>query len=785
MEIAKIAVVRHPSERGSWGEAASARRVLRLGRRGLLAFVGSTLYVAIAAIQADGGRARGAWIAALIALVVSFAATRGRFKSKGPCRASDSRLGVTAFATWGLALALAAFAGSSAWVDAFGAIGVTIAVLAACAALDGLAAPLGIASALPLPRKLVRRVAMATLMAPLALSLAGSASHRFGRAVAEAGFSRDSVAGCGAAYALVVLAAVYWEYLRTERLVLGAIERMRTALVSIVTIALLAMAVVLVEQYAPGPALRVAAALAAVVASVVVVEGNALRWVRVGRRALTLLLFGGPVVLLGAIAAEGLTGSGPPAVLFAGLVALAIGTLGAWLERPLRPAEGRWLDAVAAAHEALSRADPETSVRDGLVALRAAAGTSAASPELWSLDPTRVLTIDAAGYARERPAALPELLLQVAAGEPEVTVRAELLDALVVRRPDLRSLARWMDERGALCATLVMREGEVCGVLVVPRGSRGTPLALEEASALRSLAEALSGACAGKSALSQSLVREREATARAEVAEHALARSEHAAALVAGQRAIGAQHHSQAASVGQYAPVVLVAPESVDPVPYLARGHLAGPRPSAPFVVVDGTASHEHEETRWRDPHASPLALAQGGLLVLVDGAALPAAVQRVVAQALAERRPPWESAELLDVVVALTSVVLPAELLHGARIEPSLFARLEDACESPIVLPRFRDRAEDLRPLILDRLAREGLRQRGVPVGIDDAAYARLADYAFPGDYAELTTIAQRLVARVVGDVVRLADLEALGLVAEADAHGPRVNVRASHSFS
>jgi hypothetical protein len=700
-------------------------------------------------------------------------------------------------------LSLAAFAGSSAWVDAFGAIGVTIAVLAACAALDGLAAPLGIASALPLPRKLVRCVAMATLMAPLALSLAGSASHRFGRAVAEAGFSRDSVAGCGAAYALVVLAAVYWEYLRTERLVLGAIERMRTALVSIVTIALLAIAVVLVEQYAPGPVLRVAAALAAVVASVVVVEGNALRWVRVGRRALTLLLFGGPVVLLGAIAAEGLTGSGPPAVLFAGLVALAIGTLGAWLERPLRPAEGRWLDAVAAAHAALSRADPETSVRDGLVALRAAAGTSAASPELWSLDPTRVLTIDAAGYARERPAALPELLLQVAAGEPEVTVRAELLDALVVRRPDLRSLARWMDERGALCATLVMREGEVCGVLVVPRGSRGTPLALEEASALRSLAEALSGACAGKSALSRSLVREREATARAEVAEHALARSEHAAALVAGQRAIGAQHHSQAASVGQYAPVarmaqmalerrmkmgapvVLVAPESVDPVPYLARGHLAGPRPSAPFVVVDGTASHEHEEARWRDPHASPLALAQGGLLVLVDGAALPAAVQRVVAQALAERRPPWESAELLDVVVALTSVVLPAELLHGARIEPSLFARLEDACESPIVLPRFRDRAEDLRPLILDRLAREGLRQRGVPVGIDDAAYARLADYAFPGDYPELRTIAQRLVARVVGDVVRLADLEALGLVAEADAHGPRVNVRASHSFS
>jgi DNA-binding NtrC family response regulator len=230
------------------------------------------------------------------------------------------------------------------------------------------------------------------------------------------------------------------------------------------------------------------------------------------------------------------------------------------------------------------------------------------------------------------------------------------------------------------------------------------------------------------------------------------------------------------------APVVVVAPASVDPVPHLARAHLEGPRPSTPFVVVDGTASTEREEARWRDPLASPLALAQGGLLVLADGAALPRAVQRVVAQALAERRLPWESAEPLNVVVALTSVVPPVELLRGDRLDPALLARLAEACESPIFLPHLQERAEDLRAIVLDRLAREGLRQRGAPVGIDDAAFARLADYRFPGDHAELATIAQRLVARVLGDVVRLADVDALGLV-PADA--PRVNVRASHSVS
>jgi hypothetical protein len=788
-EIAKIGLVRPSAEGSSWRKAVSARP---RGRRGLFPFVGSTLYVAVAAIQAEGGLARSAWTGGLVALGVALLATR---RAPGPLRA-------TSFATWGLALTLASLGGSgqSVWVDAFGAAGVAIAAVSACAALDRLPAPVGVAASLPSPKRRVRSLAMAMLLAPLVIIFAGCASRRVRLAFAGAGFPRDDLAAWGAAYTLAVLAAIYWDRLRVARLVLGAAPRARTAFASIVAFSIGAGIVVIMEQGLPAPVLRTAAAGAGVLASVMVLEGSALRFVRIGRRVLTLLLFGGPVVLLGAIAAEGLTGSGPPAVFFAGVAALAIGTLGAWLERPLRPGEGRWLDAVALAREALARADPETSVRDALVALRAAAGTSAESPELWSLDPTRVLTIDAAGYARERPAALPPLLLQVGAGEPELTVRAELLDALVVRRPDLRPLARWMDERGALCCTLVMREGEVCGVLVAPRGSRGTPLGLEEACALRSIADALSGACAGKSALARSLGRERDATARAEAAEHALARSEHTAALLAGQRRLGAAHQAQAASVGQYsppvrmaqmalerrmkmgAPLVVVAPASVDPVPYLARAHLAGPRPGTPFVVVDCAASKEHEEARWRDPVASPLALAQGGLLVLVDGAALPLEVQRVVAQALAERRPPWASAEPLDVVVALTSVAPPAELIRTARIEPALLARFDDAYESAILLPRLQERAEDLRPILIDRLAREGLRQRGAPVGIDDAAFARLADYAFPGDYAELATLAQRLVAGTVGDVVHLADVDALGLV---PAEGPRVNVRASHSVS
>ena len=61
------------------------------------------------------------------------------------------------------------------------------------------------------------------------------------------------------------------------------------------------------------------------------------------------------------------------------------------------------------------------------------------------------------------------------------------------------------------------------------------------------------------------------------------------------------------------APVVVVAAAGIDPVPYIARAHLSGPRKNGPLVVVDATSSREHDLDRWRDPVSSPLALADKG----------------------------------------------------------------------------------------------------------------------------------------------------------------------------
>jgi DNA-binding NtrC family response regulator len=206
----------------------------------------------------------------------------------------------------------------------------------------------------------------------------------------------------------------------------------------------------------------------------------------------------------------------------------------------------------------------------------------------------------------------------------------------------------------------------------------------------------------------------------------------------------------------------------VDPVPYLAHAHLSGARRGAPLVVVDSTSAREQDAARWVDRAVSPLALAHRGLLVLLAGAALPRDVQQLVARACAEKQAPWERPDPIDVQLALTGNAAPDDLVAQGRLDAALALRLADARSAPVVLPRLRDRPEDLRAIVTDRLAREGLRVIGRPVGIDHAAYARLVDYGFPGEDAELAAIAARLVASCKGDVVRAQDVDALHLVTE-----------------
>ena len=731
-------------------------RVFALLRRhpALLPSVASVGYVAVVAALRQGVGWR-AFLHILVALGLAVAA-------------ATSARRTLAFALWGAGVTIAASLGTP-----LASFGLT---LASC--LGGLVATLAARAALArvpgfggmvLPRPHSLSVGLAALAVPWVVA-AVAAALRGSQVPAVV------VGGALASYALLV--GIVLKHRLERRLELGVVERLGALSQSGIALLLLGGATALVSGV-PGAAVAVLLpALFGVLVAALATGGDPVRIARVVRRIVALALFGGAIVLVAAFAAEERPWAAGVIVLVAVALALAAGSFIQEFEAPLLPAQGALLEGAARAESALLRLGGDDARSEALRALRVPAGPAAPSPELWTLEPVRVLTVDAAGYAHERAAELPTELVAVAKEEPHTTLRTAALVALEVRRPSLRPLARWLEDRGMLSATLVVREGEVEGLLVLPRGVRVEPLTLEEVRVLEALATRFGSACAARSALGRSLMREQEhariaadAEARAERAEHQLDRQraahEGAAARLARPATVGIYsaasrmaYEALERSARAGAPLVVTARSGVDPVPFLARAHLAGARKEGPLVVVDGTATREHDLARWRDATASPLALAEGGVLLLVDGAVLPVDVQRLLGQALAERRPPWERAEPLDVVPWLTTVPEPQVLLDENRLDPVLAARFGAALEAPVRLPSISERPEDVRALLTDRLAREGLRVRGRPVGVDDAAFGLLVEHPFEGQDAELQALVQRLVAACGGDVVHVDDV-------------------------
>jgi hypothetical protein len=740
-------------------------------------------YAAALALWVNGGEGAGepgSWLAVLVAMAI------GLYAAARPTP-------IPRAVGWGIAVVVASLgaSGSSAGLDACAAVGAMVCAMGACLAIARVPSEGGMVRGRPVPAwpglAALAVVWGGCVVAALARRGEWAWAHEQARAVRVAA----EVVTVG------VLGLVSEWSLRRRRLELGVVERataMRGLLVASAAIAFVVGVLGRGEVESLGRAL---VALSSGLLAAAALHDDPVRVARVARRTVALVVVGGSVALAGASAASGRGWDAWGTTLATAALALGVGAVVSWLEGPLRPAGGAWLDAFARASAEANHAEPEDSVRAVLEALRGPGGPSSPAPELFTFSPPRRSTVDAAGYLHEEEAEVPEVLPLVAGAEPEATLRTEVLEALEVRRPELRSLSKWMNDRGAMLAALVTADGDAEGVLVLPQVRRSEAPTLEEVRALRGVAERLAAACRARATQERMLGRTLAAMKRAEETEEGADRLRHERALVVGRDALAATRLARPATVGIYAaasrmalealerrtsvgaPVAVVAPSGVDPVPYLARAHLSGTRREAPLVLVDATSAREHDPGRWTDANASPLALADRGMLVLLDGAALPPEVQQLVARALAEKRTPWERPEPLDVQLALTAVASPDELVADGRLDASLALRLGDARETPVVLPRLRDRVEDLRALLTDRLAREGLRTIGRPVGIEHAAYARLVEHTFAGEDAELAAIVQRLVARCRAegtDVVRARDVDALGLTAEAPARPSRV---------
>ena len=771
----------------SRGELPADPSRTRLAWRRAVILVLPVLYVAGSAVKASEPSPRGAVVA--IAIGVGVALIGSLERAGETTRHARDRL----WTSGALALTIASAALSERWAwvafaRELALIGAGLAAVRSITTIDGdpglatrateaiAARGLGAAS---LQRFAVGAVVVAWGSAALldALGWVGIAPALADSAPVVAAISGVSALFLTGATALLVAGA--------RRLELGAPPRALAcaAAAGVGLVASLAIAIT------TGVQADAAAALGSAVACPIVVSfaraRDPLLLARRGRRVLTLAMFGAPVALLAALAAEGhMPGSGLVALAVA-LATLAIGGVSAKLEEPFLPAKGLLLDALADATRSAHDREARSAIAKALMRVREAAGHRAASPELWILHPTRICTVDSAGYLQERDGELPPALLEVARGEPGGTVRVDVLRALEVRRADLRPLLRWLEARDALFATLVAEDEDADGFVIVPAGNRTAALTIEEVHAAKLFADAFVAVCQARSARERHLERERDLVGQIEKLDDQLATVSHTSSLDGSRNVLASTRLARPATVGIYsaasrlaydalerrvqqdAPVVVTARAGVDPVPYIARAHLSGPRKERPLVIVDGTSSREHDIERWRDEHASPIALADRGLLVLVDAAALPRDIQVLVARALSERRPPWERAMPLDVAVALTATTAPDLLVEQGLLAPELYARFEDGAERPIELARLRDRSEDLFSIVADRLAREGLRVRGKPMGIEAAAFARLVEHPFDGEDHELASIVTRLVAHARGDVIRASDMDAIGLLA------------------
>lgn len=772
------------------------RRRTGLAWRRALVLALPVLYVAGVAVSADEGHP-AAWLTIGLGLAVAFVG------AMVPEDASPSTVRAYLWTAGNLAVALASVALSSrppwaALLREIGALGAGIVTVRSIATIEtdaGLGPSATEASTRDFSVRDLERLALFFVILGWGTTAVFDALAVFGVAptFAESAPVTAATAGAGSLFGIGAMALLTFGIRRLE---LGAPPR------ALVVASASGIGLLIAITLAIGTKVRAdaAAALGSALAAPAIVRLTRARdaWqvARRGRRLLTLTVFGGPVVTLAAIAASGHGAS--LLVLTLALGALAVGAAAPRLEETFLPMKGVLLEALRESRRIARDRDTRAAIANTLVKLREAsgqipqAGNPGHSPELWMLHPTRVCTVDAAGYLREREAELPVSVLDVAKDEPHRTVRVDVLRALEVRRADLRPLLRWLEDRGALFATIVSESDEPDGLLLMPAGRRSEAVTIEEIRAAKELADSFVAVCQARSAHERHLLRERQLADQVDDLDDELARLRHAASIDNGRHELASSRLARPATVGIYsapsrlsydalerrveqdAPIVLVARAGIDPVPFIARAHLGGPRKEAPLVIVEGTSSREHDLERWKDERRSPLALADRGLLVLVDGAALPRDVQVLIARALLERRPPWEQATPLDVGVALTSTLGPDDLLDDGRLSPELHARFEDA--RPIELPGLHERAEDLFSIVADRLAREGLRVHGRPIGIDAAAYSRLVEHPFEGEDAELATIVTRLVARVSGDVVRAADVDALGIV-DVPVHSERMH--------
>jgi two-component system nitrogen regulation response regulator GlnG len=227
--------------------------------------------------------------------------------------------------------------------------------------------------------------------------------------------------------------------------------------------------------------------------------------------------------------------------------------------------------------------------------------------------------------------------------------------------------------------------------------------------------------------------------------------------------------------------------------------HQTGPRRAARFLAVRPTfenadvESNSDDDTDERARRA--LRAAQGGTLLIKDVCDLPALSQRTLRKAIRRRvldkndkpdrnekpdknekieraerereaRKADATGEVFDVRVVGSADVDLESAVAAKILSRDLYEQLG---ENRIDVPPLRERVADIPPLVERWVSHYGQEVGRGKMSVSTRAHGRLVKYPWPGNVAELKSLARRLVVRVQGSRIEAGDVdEVLPVVAE-----------------
>ena len=773
---------------------------------------GAVAYAAFAALQASGGRGP-AWIALLgLPLLLAFVWTAtAPLGGYAPARSSEEeterdpaavaandelhRSAARICFTGAAFLAAARTGPTSPWLDALGNLGAAVASMASLVALARIPHPGGL---LPVPDDARRldAAAFASLFWTIAIALPAAVAVAPERTASLPPLAPAYVTVAASLGSLGISLAALQRTRSARSLELGTGDRTAAALWLTLTALGVSVLAAALRVVPPERLLPVTAAGAALAVAWSAVAREATAVARALRVVLALTVPAAPIALFAVYIAYAAPGQAGAVAFLACAACAVLGLAAPLLARRFTPERALFHDALDAATEAAMNPDPDAALETALVKLQgltpargvvritgqsASRGADTAaitldqrhlSAVVYRLAPPELISVDRAGYMHTETAEVPPRLIELASAEPEHVLRIEIARAVEVRRPDVRPLLTWLEQRGIGAAALILDSSGPIGVLTVPRSPAARPLSLEEVRLLRTLSDRIGAVLGVSSMLARS--RDRENAARSELEALRAEASRKDAALKSGAARFQAlarilERPARAAAYSPPAraaidqlehlaqtgrPMTLLTPPGVDAIAWAALAHLASPKHRGAFVIVDGASPSEHDLLRFRDPVESPLHIAAGGTLVVLDAQALPLEVQSYLGAALS-----MPNALETGFIVAVPATV--DSLVAAGRLSERLADQLGDRA---VALPDLASRAEDLRALSLDYLIRIGMRIRGRPLGLDLPALALLGEHLWPGNDAELYAVLLRAALVAEGDVVGARELQAIG---------------------